>query len=79
MNYLLKNPQIRREWLTRLKFGDILLTYKGNEKNILSGIYNLIFLILARVLLSGTHLKSTVPDLPLNESKKRRIRNNFDF
>ena len=79
MNYLLKNPQIRREWLTRLKFGAILLTYKGNEKNILSGIYNLIFLILARVLLSGTHLKSTVPDLPLNESKKRRIRNNFNF
>ena len=67
MNYLLKNPQIRREWLTRLKFGAILLAYKGNEKNILSGIYNLIFLTLARVLFS---VGRPLLHLPIGQAKQ---------
>ena len=67
MNYLLKNPQIRREWLTRLKFDAILYSCKRNENNILSGDYNLIFLTLARVLFS---VGRPLLHLPIGQAKQ---------
>ena len=42
LNVKYSNPNKGALWLTRLKFSAILYSYKRNEKNILSGIYNLI-------------------------------------
>ena len=53
MNTLLRNPQIPANCLTRLKFDAILNTYKRDEKNILSGIYNLIFSDTRKSLFGG--------------------------
>ena len=47
------NPNIRPDWFTRLKFSAIIYSYKRDEKNILSGIYNLIFSDTRKSLFGG--------------------------
>ena len=49
----LRYPNKGLLWLTRLKFCAIIYSYKRDEKNILSGIYNLIFFDTRKSLFGG--------------------------
>ena len=53
LNVKYSNPKNRALWLTRLKFSAIIYSYKRDEKNILSGIYNLIFSDTRKSLFGG--------------------------
>ena len=53
LNVKNSNPHKAPLWLTRLKFSAIIYSYKRDEKNILSGIYNLIFSDTRKSLFGG--------------------------